>query len=306
VKLDTSTQMYSLFSQKRILFSSHDRASCRDDLHCLRQHTTIVVQNVSSTIGGRVTLPRTELISALYAEIKKPGTRHLVLKDESGYGKSALLKHLMDRLRQENEVIYLAVHRFQGPSIEAFTHMLGIEQSFETLLGAISGNSLPCLLIDGLEKACGDEDRRTVLNDLLHAVHAYNARIQQCGGSDEHCWRVVCTCSAHDWESVLHETALLTAAQQQSLTVFPMKPLTEEELGDVVAEFPRLRSLSSHSSLRTLLLRPFYLDLLTKGENRLEAQDLPEQVTEAWFLNWFWSSVAHGMRNELALCSKVQ
>jgi hypothetical protein len=73
--------------------------------------------------------------------------------------------------------------------------------------------------------------------------------------------------------------------------LFKVGPLTEQELGEVVCSFPRLRSLSEHLSLQTLLLRPFYLDLVTKSDNPLEVQELPRQVTEAWFLNWFWERV---------------
>jgi hypothetical protein len=105
----------------------HDRKSCLHDLQILRRHTDNTLQGISSTIGGRVTLPRTEVISELYTAIKKEGTRHVVLVEEAGCGKSVLLKLLADRLRQENEVIATTIPRLKGPSIEAFTSMLQLE-----------------------------------------------------------------------------------------------------------------------------------------------------------------------------------
>ena len=89
----------------------------------------------------------------------------------------------------------------------------------------------------------------------------------------------------------MRNTVLVECARQETLQVFELEDLTDYEFQVVLDKFPRLSCLSTYERTSFLLRRPFYLDLLTRRENPLDEADLPEQLTEAWFLRFFWKDV---------------
>ncbi|TEU12884.1 MAG: ATP-binding protein, partial [Anaerolineales bacterium] len=272
-------------------FRLKERTSCQQDLDRLRRHTDLVLDRIITDIGGTVSLPRSQQVNDLCARIEQKGIRAIVIVGEPGTGKSALMKLVADHLRQENEVIVTEVDRLRGPSFESFLEMLRIEQPLDRLLAAMSSGPLRCLFIDQLERVRGDEERCRVLGDLVRAIRRFNEQVLANGGHDDSCWRVVLTCRKEEFRNSLRNTVLVEYARQQALQSFDVEDLTEDEFQTVLTQFPRLSYLSNYERTGFLLKRPFYLNLLTRRENPLDEANLPEQLTETWFLKFFWEDV---------------
>lgn len=271
-------------------FRVKERASCQQDLDRLRRHTDLVLDRIITDIGGAVSLPRPQQVNDLHDRINQVGTRAVIIVGEPGTGKSALMKLVAGHLRQESEVIATEVDRLRGPSLESFLEMLQIKQPLDRLLGAISAGSLRCLFIDRLERAHEDEERRRVLEDLIRAVRRYNKQVLADGGHDGSCWRVILTCRKEECQRSVRNTMLAEYGRQHSLQIFEIEDLNEKEFQTIIAQFPRLSYLSKYERISFLLRRPFYLNLLTKRE-ALDEADLPDLLTESWFLKFFWEDI---------------
>jgi len=146
-------------------------------------------------------------------------------------------------------------------------------------------------LIDGLEKATLDSDRRRVLDDLIREVKRYNQNVISLAGHPDSCWRMVATCRAGELDNLLPHLVLREDLQQGRLQTIQVGGLTDEELSEVSETFPRLRYLISQKHIYQIVRRPFVLDFLTLPELRLGPQDLPEVFTEAWLMDWYWNQV---------------
>jgi len=279
-------------------FPLRDRVDCRRDLERLREHSDRTLSSITTTIGGKLHLPRAQLLEETVDRLKE--VEVLVITGEPGVGKSVLLHALANRLRQEGEIIATSVERLSGPSLEAFAADLQLQHDFQTLLGAVSSAPLRCLLIDRLEQAALDANRRRVLNDLICEVKRYNEKIITQGAHSQACWRIVATCQKEDLPDLLPYLALREDVQGASLPTIEIGGLTDEELNEVGQAFPRLGYLISQERVQPLLRRPFILDFLTLPEISVRSQDLPEVLTETHLMDLYWHQVvrlANGARD---------
>lgn len=259
------------------------------DLTKLRGHTVRVLEYINDTIGGKVQLPRTELLDQLEISIKEKEV--VVITGEPMVGKSGLLKLLANRLRSEGEIIAFSVERLFGTTIENFLHNIHIQNNFQGILFATGAAPFRCILIDGLEHAADDENRRRVLNDLIVEIRKYNKSILDKGGHQDNCWKIVFTCRSQEATNVLLHLETRTNLADNSLQTVEVGSLSDEEVKEVVTQLPKLKNLAVQGHLREILSRPLILDILTLPDISLPIEAVPGTLTETWLLEWFWKEV---------------
>ena len=188
-----------------------DHPNFTSDIARLREHADKVLGGIPDTIGGKVQIPRTELLDLIETSIKE--TKVAAITGEPMMGKSVLLKLLANRLRSEGGIIALSVERLSGTTVENFLHNIHIKNNFQSILFAMGTAPLRCILVDGLERVRGDEDRRRVLNDLIIEVSKYNKSVLAKGGHQDNCWKIVFACRELDTQMFCciwkHEITLL-------------------------------------------------------------------------------------------------
>ena len=275
-----------------------DHPNFTSDIAKLRKHTDRVLESIPNTIGGKVRLPRNELLDLIETSIE--GNDVVVIIGEPMRGKSVLLKLLANRLRSEGEIIALSVERFSGTTIESFLHDINIQKDFRNILFAMGMAPLRCILIDGLERVRGDEDRRRVLNDLIIEVRKYNKSVLAKGGHQDNCWKIVFACRELDATDVLLHLETRNNLADKSLETVKVGSLSDDEVAEVVDQLPKLKELASQGHLKEILSFPLVLDILTLPDISLTSEEVPPILTETWLLDWFWKEVvrlAEGSRS---------
>ena len=275
-----------------------DHPNFTSDIAKLRKHTDRVLESIPNTIGGKVRLPRNELLDLIETSIE--GNDVVVIIGEPMRGKSVLLKLLANRLRSEGEIIALSVERFSGTTIESFLHDINIQKDFRNILFAMGTAPLRCILIDGLERVRGDEDRRRVLNDLIIEVRKYNKSVLAKGEHQDNCWKIVFACRELDATDVLLHLETRNNLADKSLETVKVGSLSDDEVAEVVDQLPKLKELASQGHLKEILSFPLVLDILTLPDISLTSEEVPPILTETWLLDWFWKEVvrlAEGSRS---------
>ena len=266
-----------------------DELDLLQDLLHLRNHSDIVLSSIRDTIGESLHLQRGHLLDQLETEIRNHEV--VVISGEPMVGKTVVLKRLADRLRQEGEVVVFAVERFFGASLEHFLHSIHIESDFHRVLSAIGTAPLRCILIDGLDWAGIDQDKKRILDDIILAVRRYNEEHIKRGGDGEYCWKLVFTVRKESAETIVKHLSLRKNLADRTISFYEVGPLTEEEVATVVDQFPELRSLASEGHLNDILSRPLVLDILTLPGITLSPEEVPPVLTESWLLDLFWEEV---------------
>ena len=266
-----------------------DHPMFTSDIASLRKHTDIVLESIPDTIGGKVRLPRNELLDLIETSIK--GNDVVVISGEPMRGKSVLLKLLANRLRSEREIIALSVERLSGTTAENFLHNIRIKNDFQSILFAMGTAPLRCILIDGLERVRGDEDRRRVLNDLIIEVHKYNKSTLAKGGHQDNCWKIVFACRELETTDVLWDLETRKNLADNSLEMVKVGSLSDDEVAEVVDQLPQLKELASQGHLKEILSFPLVLDILARPHLPPLSERIPPVITETWLLDWFWNGV---------------
>jgi len=259
------------------------------DLTKLRAHTDLVLESIHDTIGGKVRLPRNELLALIGTSINEKEV--VVIMGEPMMGKSVLLKLLANRLISEGEIIALSVERLSGTTVENFLHNIHIKNNFQSILFAMGTAPLRCILVDGLERVSGDEDRRRVLNDLIIEVSKYNKSVLAKGGHQDNCWKIVFACRELDATDVLLHLETRENLVDNSLEMIKVGSLSDDEVAEVVDQLPQLKELASQGHLKELLAFPLVLDILTLPDISPPSEGIPSVLTETWLLDWFWKEV---------------
>ena len=128
------------------------------------------LDDIRHQVGG-VRLPRTEAIE--HAEALLEPSRMLQIVGEPGVGKSAVLKHLAERLTPEGSIIVLAPGRIVAGGWLAFAHQIGCPQtvSRDQLFNELGCSGGATLFIDNIDQI-DDEGEWATLRDLLRGVVA--------------------------------------------------------------------------------------------------------------------------------------
>ncbi|MHA1448100.1 MAG: hypothetical protein ACTSP4_01615 [Candidatus Hodarchaeales archaeon] len=259
------------------------------DLEYLRNHSNIILESIRDTIGENVHLLRNDLIDLLKDVIKEKEV--VVIKGEPMIGKSVLLKLLANRLRSEGEILAFSTDRFFGTSLDVFLHNLNVQSDFLDILSAIRNAPLRCILIDGLEKALYDENRRRILNDLIIAIRTFNKSMIEEGGYREYCWKIVFTCRSLETMNIVPHLETRKNLSNNTLGFFEFTALSEDEIQELISHIPKLRDLFLVEKIKEIVSKPLVLDIMTLSEVILPSDEIPEIYTESLLYTWFWKQI---------------
>lgn len=204
------------------------------------------LEDIRHQVGG-VRLARTEGIER--AEALLEPSRILQIVGEPGVGKSAVLKHLAERLTPEGSIIVLAPGRIVPGGWLAFAHQIGCPQtvSREQLFNELGCSGGATLFIDNIDQI-DDEGEWATLRDLLRGVVANPG------------WRTVVTAwsGSSEWQKKLPPD--LVAA---GIATLPIEELSDSETAVLAAGNPALSVLLSDTHpARAIARNLFHLSRL--------------------------------------------
>jgi hypothetical protein len=165
----------------------------------LRSVDARLSEAASRTLGdikdevGCARLARTELVDRAYVQFDQRRVQHVV--GGPGVGKSAVLKHLAERLQTEGRIVVLGNGRIIPGGWIQMSHVIGCPVSQEELFNELGCGGGATLFIDNIDQI-DDPGEWATVSDLL-------AGAAKCPG-----WRVVVTGSAgnNEWKTKLPQS----------------------------------------------------------------------------------------------------
>ncbi len=225
----------------------------------LRRSSAPLLDRAAAAVGRQLHLPRDGLRQELWAAVAEHDL--VLVGGKAGVGKSVLARLVGADLAAAGAVAAAINLSGRTEGLVALEAELGGRLA-DALAGAPIGGTR-VLLIDGLEQALTDSGR------LLSAV--LNAVARDAGSAPP--WKVVLT--ARD-EALATVTRLATDHTGRTPWTMIVGELTDAEVDEIVAAFPRLTPVMRNARAKALLLRrPYLVDLLVRA---VHDQELPEDV----------------------------
>lgn len=236
----------------------------RIDWKRLRAAAESTARQVSTQIGGRVTLARTEKISEVRTAMETG--RIVVLRGPSGAGKSALARLEYLARGSEEPLLWLDAEHLRGKSLLSLHNEWGLTHSLPELLANTTSARGLCV-IDRLDKLY-EENSITVFSLLAELAEAFRI------SAPSTAWRILLPCVTEECDRI--EQALHRQGINNSLlkSIWVDSP-THWEQQQIWDAFPHLASLGTRAHLREVLLRPKILDTLAYA---LSADDQLDRV----------------------------
>ena len=190
----------------------------------------------------RLRLDRTDAAAGLVATAAEAAA--VIVGGESGVGKSGLALRMFSA-GEPSTVQALCINLRQVPKLTVdFEARLGLPLSM--LLCELSA-PLRILVIDGADAV--SEGMEDTFRYLVNAAVVGEVKVIAVSGMDS--------------MQVVHD--ILDACFGEGLATYPVDPLTDTELDEIVKTFPELEGLNSNPRSRELLRRLVVVDLLVRG-----------------------------------------
>ena len=191
----------------------------------------------------RVSLDRSEVTARLIAVVGEADA--VVVVGESGVGKSALTIRALSA-GDPDTVGGLCIDLRQMPRLTVeFENRLGLPLS--TLLGELSA-PLRMLVIDGADAVA--EGMEDAFRYLVRSAEVSGVKVVAVSGMDG--------------MQIVYD--ILTDRFGDGVAKFPVEPLTDTELDEIVETFPELKGFTSNPQSRELSRRLVVMDLLVRGQ----------------------------------------
>lgn len=275
-----------LLAKLRPHFLLRGHPDFRSDRTALANHTAQALSRIPDSLGGRVSLLRTDERHRL--DRAAAAGRVVAVVGESGSGKTTLLRHwLLARPESSRGTVWISIRDLERRSTEGLEQILTLSHPLADALNQISGKE-PVLVLDGLEHAYSDETYHS-LQQLLNATRSTG---------DSSVWRIIISCQLEDWDRVRQRLARRQAAAAAAIAidVVQIGHFDANEREPLVAAFPALSSLVVRPHLGPILRRPKFLDLLVQNSASGSLPRLGNWVGESDLINWWWDTVVGDSR----------
>ena len=225
------------------LRQQHDKANDYSaGIARLLEDTRIVVEGLSTKIGGQTEIPRRELLGRLCQSIEENPL--VFVTGEAGSGKSVLAKTGFSLATRGTLGFAFRSESLAGIHINEVLMRYGLTLEGLRAQTALHGRKI--LWVESLERLFEkDGEQRAAFLDLLRSL------------KKETTWRVIITCRDYSAETV--KSAFFAEAGISYAELF-VPELEDSELDEVAAKFPSLERPLSSEPLRRLLKKPFLLD----------------------------------------------
>jgi len=221
------------------LVGDAQHAAARAKTEELAAHALADIQQRVATVH----LPRTAAVEAV--ETARDRGRYVEIRGGPGVGKSAVLRHVADRLRREAAVLVLDPLRTPAGGWAQLALVLGVTSTARDFLADLACGGGAVLFIDSLEMF-GDAAKRSTVNDLLREVSRIEGfsvivTAREDFDRDEPNWL------APDARAQLGETEPVMISE-----------LSEAEIAFLRAEAPELRALLADGHPAAKIARNLY------------------------------------------------
>ena len=240
----------------------------QNNMRLLERKSKVVLESIKDTFDDQFNLPR-ESVIAQFDEVFQ-AHRLIILKGVEGAGKSAFAKSQLSALqRQGFKILALKADWFAKESVEDIFPT--INQDLQDLLASLGATQQLIVLIDSLEKLL-EVDTYFALKEFLQICKELPYV------------RLVITCRSYAYQQLIFD--LHYDFPTYSFVDIPL--LSDAELETVSGHFPSLVSLLENAQSRTILKRPFYLNLAIR-HNVIFQQNAA--TTELKFRELIWEHI---------------
>ncbi len=271
------------------IFNLKDQPTFDIDIARINTHTETILESIQDTIGGKLKIPRNEILKELDELIKE--NEFIIINGEPMVGKSVILKLFANRVRSNGRIIVFSVDRLSGTSFNSFLLDLNVKNDFTSILSAIASAPIRCLFIDGLDRILIEENRKKVLNDILRATTKFNQSYLKNNGIKDHCWKIICTCRSLETSRALLHLDIKEYFEVKPIVRFNVNKFTIDELKLVETYFPEFKDVLSDPNLYTIIAYPLVLDILTLPNISLPSEEIPAKYTHSWLYKWGWNQL---------------
>lgn len=239
-------------------------------LRALKDHTSLVLRGIRSTIGPDLHLQRAALVQKVLGELE---TAQVVLvSGPAGSGKSAVGKDAVSFLGRDHFAFGFRVEEFAQPHFDATLNAGQIPANGATLGVILAAQDRKVVLVESVERLL-EKTTRDAFSDLMTLAAADRGM------------RIVLTCRDYSVEQV--RASFLQPARIQHAVV-RVPPLDDAELAQAEAALPALAFPLKHLALRNILRNPFFLD---KAIEISWSAEKPVPESEREFRALFWREI---------------
>lgn len=236
-------------------------------LQALKDHSTLILDGISSTIGKDLHLERVGLVQQVIERLES--TQVVLISGPAGSGKSVIAKDVISMLGRDHFTFCFRAEEFACGHLDEALQSSQIPANGKKLQAILASQARKVLLIESVERLL-EKSTRDAFTDLLALV------------ARDKSWRLLLTC--RDYSTDLVRSALLQRAGL-SHSVVKVPPLDDEELGKVKAQYLTLARPLDNATLREMLRNPYFLDKALQINWSAE-RALPQSEWELRALFW--------------------
>ena len=233
---------------------------------------------VRRDINGH-SLPRAQVAEQIRTKMKE--ARVLAMLGESGCGKSALAKELLEDEELCPKGIWFSSEMLDKADIVAVEQRLGVRNPLAEVLRSVTSPAA-VLVIDGIDR-CSPQ-----------AISNAATLLSNVGLGEADCqWRVVITCQRETWEMILRQL-MSNRIPREWITPLPIKMPTLPDIDSFLSQFPNLRLPAFSTEIRPLLRNLKTLDCVVAA-----AMSDPDVEAKGWtgvsdVIEWIWQQWISG------------
>ncbi|TCP30397.1 ATP-binding protein [Sphingomonas sp. BK235] len=280
-ELDAAALKANLAEANFNLAGDREYGPARARLAELAQNT---LAHIGTSVAG-VTLPRLAAIAALDNAVETQ--RFIVIRGDTGVGKSWVLRHYADRIAARAPIMALDREATPAGGWLPLANALGIPGSAEAFLTDLAASGGAFLFIDGIDMV-DDAGRQRTISELLRAAAAIPgftviATARQAGASDAIAW--------------IDNRIATALGGQHALEV---EALSDEEVAILIDQAPEMRMLLDASHPAAQLARNLY-----RLSRLLREPSAGSIRTEAALAQLWWTSADGAPATEVRAAQRI-
>jgi archaellum biogenesis ATPase FlaH len=242
----------------------------QEDIRKLSEKTDLILDGINHKIGNDLYLERKEVIKKFREKFN--GNKLLIITGNAGVGKSVLAKVIVQELKKENYFpLAFKADFFARESFESALKDIYINNSIGDVLNDLGQKQQIIILIDSLEKLL-EVQTHEALNEFLRICKKFDNI------------RILVTCRTYAYQQLVFHFH----HDFHQYASFEIPTLSDKEFSEVEGQFSFLENLSNKQSIRKILRRPFYLNLIVLNSQILKKD---EEITEGEFKKIIWEKV---------------
>jgi len=241
------------------------------ELEIVEKHTDSRLRRIDSSIGGEVTVSRTELSKELRSALSKHSV--IYVRGRSGSGKSALIRTVLEG--RKSRTLFIDCGEDCNSDFKA---LLSLRHSLRSLLENLPTEEF-CVVLDSLERARRDQTISILKAELKDLAKTSGPRV-----------RILISCEEdqYDYCQAMFGPELAEIGPKHT---FQMPNFSDAELEEVLSKIPHLRFLSAHSEIRSLIRVPKIIDLVSRYLKTAGQVSPSKWIGEGSLVNWLWNGL---------------